>query len=184
MIFNPIVPIIVPILMAAFVAALVQFLNQYKLHKATPNSAQRKLCFVGASVGLSLAVLNVIGYTTYKVYRQFGMPPGRLEPFEWPIPFALLDSAMYVINYIGCCIIVLASLHRYHRLCAVAEGTLHEKLFLIAKYGSVVAAGLASISNIVDLYLFKHLAFVIVSALTLGFMATVDFTANYYVFPS
>ena len=76
----------IAIVVASWSAAIYQFRNQYTLRKATPNSKQRRLCFI-ASIACLVAAFFALAYTIYYPIEVVcgWTSEGRLAPGEWPI---------------------------------------------------------------------------------------------------
>jgi hypothetical protein len=165
-------------LMATFLAALFQFKNQIELHRETPNSAQRKLCFVAASFIVAMVVENIVLLFVYVYALLDGLPSGRLDPGEWPISVSVLAIIGFILSYIALLLIVLASLHRYQRLCSVEENNIS---FRIAKIGSFVAAPLAFLCNSISGFLVQHIILSLTQSLCIGWLLAIDFYANFSV---
>ena len=100
--------------------AIYQFHNQYTLRKATPNSEQRRLCFIASVSSLSIAITGMIYAIVYPIELANGWTSvGKLAPGEWSILDVILGISAQLFAYIAIYFIVLASLHRYHSLCGV-----------------------------------------------------------------
>jgi hypothetical protein len=168
--FSKLQSIVFLTLSATLVAALFQFKNQYELRRDTPNSAQRKLCFVAASFNLAKVFNNIALLTVYVYALLDGLPSGRLAPGEWPISVSVLAIIGFIIGYTAILLIVLASLHRYQRLCSVEENNIS---FRIAKIGSIVAAPLAFLCNTTTGFLVEHIILSITQSLCIGWLLAV-----------
>jgi hypothetical protein len=164
-----------------FIITLAQFQNQAILYQKTPNSEQRKLCLAGATVVVIKMACNIAFGGIYFAALINGLPQGHLKPLEWPIAISIGASICYALSYTAMTIIVLASLQRYYRLCSVEEGTTHEKIFIVAKKGSIGCAVLgfsfSSFNNVV----YRSLAFTAVVFLCYIFVIIVEFYSNYAV---
>jgi hypothetical protein len=165
------------LLLATLLLATLQFHNQAKLHRNTPNSQQRQICFAGSSLILAMITFRI---------GLFGLCPGgeRLSPKEWLEGNLLLlfcAAITFLFTHAAMITIVIASLQRYYRLCAVAIGTSHEKLFLAAQYGSYIASATAFSSNIIGSFFFRHPFVGAIYTVALMWLMIVDFYANYSV---
>jgi hypothetical protein len=180
--FTPLQIFIIAILLATLLAAAAQWDNQFKLHKATPNSYQRRLCLAAASI----AFLMIIGYISllaiYIGDIRAGWPSGRVLPGQRSIPFTICAIYCTVASYSGSCIIVLASLHRYHRLCSVVKGSKHERFFNAAKYGSIAATIIVIMTNISHGFIYRSPIFVATMSLCFSWLLSTEFYANISVF--
>jgi hypothetical protein len=180
--FTPLQILVIVILLATLLSAAAQWDNQFKLHKATPNSYQRRLCLAAASI----AFLMIIGYISllaiYIGDIRAGWPSGRVLPGQRSIPFTICAIYCTVASYSGSCIIVLASLHRYHRLCSVVKGSKHEKFFNAAKYGSITATIIVIMANISHGFIYRSPIFVVIIPLCLFWLIFTEFYANVSVF--
>jgi hypothetical protein len=68
---------------------------------------------------------------------------------------------------------------RYHRLCSVIEGSRRELYFNIAKYGSIAAAAIAFITNVINGFILRMILFRAILTLCFLWLLSVDFYANY-----
>jgi uncharacterized membrane protein YidH (DUF202 family) len=177
--FTPLQIIDIVILLATLLSAAAQWDNQFKLHKATPNSYQRKLCLAAASIAVSMSIGFLFLFSIYIADIRAGWPPGRVLPGQRSMQFKICSIFCIIVTYGGSCVIVQASLHRYHRLCSVIKGSRHESYFNVAKYGSIAAAIIAVIANSVNGYIYRSPALVGVLALSMFTLYFIDFYANY-----
>jgi hypothetical protein len=170
---------IVLLLMATLTAALLQWKNQMHLFKATRNSTQRRICLTGASLTLAMVSAFIALFIVYAAKKVDGLPGGILEPEEWPAEVTVSAGICVCLTYAAFLVIILASLHRYRRLMAVEAGTTHEKVFKIAKYGSVICAILVSICTIIVIFFCHKVIFLAIAAIAFAWLMTVDFCANF-----
>lgn len=167
------------LIIGTFALAAVQFTNQIKLHQKTPNSQQRKLCLAAASMTVVMCVGYSVFFVTYLYFLSTGMSSKKQDPRKWPLLYAVIYGNYLVVAYSGFVLIVLASLHRYHRLCSVAKGSTHEKVFVVAKYGSICSSIIAIITNVINVLIVENVLLTVTQTIAIGWMVSVDFYANY-----
>jgi hypothetical protein len=107
-----------------------------------------------------------------------GLSSGRLGPGEWPILVSVLSIIGFILSYTSILLIVLASLHKYQRLCSVEENIIS---FRITKIGSFVAAPLAFLCNTTIGFLVEHIILSLTQSLCIGWLLAIDFYANFSV---
>jgi hypothetical protein len=187
---NPLQEVPITLLQASVLGVVVltifpvgaQWYNQYKLRQATPNSEQRKLCFLASTLcllGCCELIVSAVYYQILLATQQ--IRPGKLIPGEWHISIVVLAVCSYFLLFSGWHYIVQASLHRYHRLCSVQKGTLHEKLFQASKYTTTVAAIVATLSNTVNVFVYGHATFSVLVMLSQAWLVILDFYVNFSV---
>jgi hypothetical protein len=170
---------VVVVLLGTFLAALIQFKNQFELYRKTPNSEQRKLCFAGATFTLAGLAFFLGLFFVYVGELANGLPTGRQPAGEWPLAISLLSLCSFVMSYLALLFIIFASLHRYYRLCAVEEGSNHEKMFLVAKHGSIAFTVLSVACSFIKMYLFRGIILAAIHASSILWLIGVDFYANF-----
>jgi hypothetical protein len=159
-----------------------QWYNQYKLRRATPNSEQRKLCFLASTFCLLGCCEMIVSKANYQILLATQqVRPGKLIPGEWPISIVVFTIIGFLLFYASLYLIVLASLHQYHRLCGVQKGTLHEKLFQASKYATIVATICAFLSNSIIVFLFRHFTLGLLLILSQACLLILDFYLNFTV---
>jgi hypothetical protein len=109
------------------------------------------------------------------------VPPGLLNPGEWHFITVVVVILGYFTVFVSLHYIVMASLHRYHRLCGVQKGTLHEKLFQSSKYATTVATVCVFLSNSVNIFVYRHVALSVLVTLSLAWLVLLDFYLNFSV---
>jgi hypothetical protein len=106
---------------------------------------------------------------------------GKLDPGEWMLSAVIISVIGYALFYASLNYIVLASLQRYYRLCAVKKGTTHEKLFKICKHVVGVATICAFLSNSINVFIYRHAGLTLVQIASQSWLLGLDFYVNFSV---